>query len=212
MKIRTTLFLLLTLLFSPYNLLAQKTLLLIDHDIKITGTSNLFNWWSIIEKAGLEEQLHKKNPRDLGICVKVNVQELRSSGGFIMNNIMQKALKAKEYPYIYLRIKTFNRVEKIKNYYKIWATGSLNVAETNKQINFNLIAQENNKSQLILMGDFPLKMTEYGITPPVIFNGNIRTDDEIRLRFKFILRSTIPMPASERIDSLISTCFQLKSP
>ncbi len=188
MRKRKLVFFLFLFFFST--LLAQKNFSLTEYEIRLTGTSNLFNWWAVMHEASLKEQAQTLNLKNIGICVLVNSNELSTSGGFIMNHMMRKTLDTKTYPEILFRIQNFESIDKLdKERYKVNASGSLTVKEISRQLKFDLTAQEKTKNEWIFSEIIPLKMSDFNMNAPVLFNGNLRTDDKINLHFKFSLKA-----------------------
>jgi hypothetical protein len=66
------------------------------------------------------------------------------------------------------------------------ATGRLKIAGVEKEIAFDLKAVAN-ASTVTVIGEVPLLMTDYGITPPKAMLGMLKTDPKITVKFDLVL-------------------------
>ncbi len=94
---------------------------------------------------------------------------------------MHKALKTDKFADITFRMKSLE-----KNGAGLRALGTLTIAGVTKDITLDLAVQRSG-ANLSVIGDVPLLMTDYGITPPKAMMGMMRTDPKITIRLELVL-------------------------
>jgi polyisoprenoid-binding protein YceI len=94
---------------------------------------------------------------------------------------MWKALKTGQHPNI---VFTLTRLEGKPG--ALRAIGMLQIAGVEKEVAFDLKAAAN-ASTITVIGEVPLLMTDYGITPPKAMLGMLKTDPKITVTFEVVL-------------------------
>jgi polyisoprenoid-binding protein YceI len=94
---------------------------------------------------------------------------------------MWKALKTAQHPDI---VFTLTRLDGKPG--ALRAIGTLKIAGVEKEVAFDLKAAAN-ASTITVIGDVPLLMTDYGITPPKAMLGMLKTDPRITVTFEVVL-------------------------
>jgi polyisoprenoid-binding protein YceI len=95
---------------------------------------------------------------------------------------MQKALKVQEYPDITFRLVRFTPT----------ATGALNaigvlkIAGVEREVTLAL-STERKDAGLVVKGELPLLMTDFGIKPPTAMLGMLKTDPKVTITFETVL-------------------------
>lgn len=102
---------------------------------------------------------------------------------------MHKALKVAQFPDITF---TLSRIEAGTAPNALKATGTLKIAGVEKPCAFEMKAAPN-ASAITVIGEVPLLMTDFGITPPKAMLGMLKTDPKITVSFELVLA---PAPAS----------------
>lgn len=125
-----------------------------------------------------------------GLWVNVPVARL-SSGEQGLDENLHKTLKAAEHPTISFRMKSYRSVA-AANGFDVEAQGELMVAGVRRQVKVTARANPV-RGGVRLTGTVPLLMTDYGIVPPVMMLGTIKTRNEVSVRFELLL----PQPKSE---------------
>ena len=172
---------------------AQGPLAIDKAKITIAGTSNIHDYtattadarvtrvqvspsvigpafWDEVQKPGALEAF------DLTIAAAT----LKSSKEGLDKN-MYKALKTKEHPQLTFSLK---RMEGEPG--ALRAIGMLQIAGVEKEVAFDLKAAAN-ASTITVIGEVPLLMTDYGITPPKAMLGMLKTDPKITVTFEVVL-------------------------
>lgn len=122
--------------------------------------------------------------RDLRVAVAVDGLKSGKSG---LDKNLRGALKSEEYPEIVF-LMTDYRLERESSLEKIIARGSLSVAGEEKpvEIKASLLWRD---GRLLIEGEHLLLMTDFGIVPPKLMLGALRTDDRVVVKFHFELES-----------------------
>ncbi len=85
----------------------------------------------------------------------------------VMEGLMQDALKAKDFPKIECRVTELTAKEHTAGKpFEFDASGELAIAGKTNKINFPVTIDVPEKDKLKISGTAPVKMTDYGITPP----------------------------------------------
>ncbi len=156
----------------------------------IKGTSTLHDWESQvteIEGKGSFQVQDKLLSTIQDVEVKITVKGIKSEEGKKMDSKTYEAFKSEENPFI---IYAFDNAEvniSASNVVTISAAGDLSMAGTSKQVVLKAVGKELSNGDLQLSVSQKIKMTDYGIKPPVMFLGTIKVGDEITVNFEFEL-------------------------
>ncbi len=117
----------------------------------------------------------------------VPVLQLKSGKDGLDANLY-KALDAKRYPTIVYRFEHCTAKRRADGSYDVEAHGTLQVAAKTQPLVLALTARPS-KGQVRLRGRKRLTMTSFGIKPPVLFLGSLKTADEIHVVFDVVVRT-----------------------
>jgi polyisoprenoid-binding protein YceI len=157
----------------------------------VSGTSNLHDWEIVVnEHSGVIDVSHS------GVLIihKLKIfleSESLKSGKKGMDKNTYKALNTNEYKNItFLLTETKDIVDLGDEKYKVKANGDLTVSGVTKNVtlDFNLKIKEDT---INIIGEKPIKMTDYNIDPPQALFGTITTGDEITIKFNTVLQKQI---------------------
>ena len=126
--------------------------------------------WTLTQKPALVE----------AFAIAIPSASLKSPKDGIDKN-MHKALKADKFADI-----TFTMKSMTKNGAGLRALGTLTIAGVSKEITLDLAVQRAG-SNLSVVGELPLLMTDYGVTPPKAMMGMMRTDPKVVIRLELTL-------------------------
>lgn len=132
----------------------------------------------------ISADISSKNPVQL--TVTIPIKALKSEYKLMDDNI-QKAMKASEYPDIVFVLKSYTISGDAKTE-KISALGSLSMSGKNQPITLNAKLKETSGS-LIVYGEQPLSMADYGITPPTMMFGSVKVDNKVVIKYHLVLTS-----------------------
>ena len=164
-----------------------------DSKITIEGTSNLHGWAcrtgevnAIVElDAAAAAQVNVAPPRALKrVDVKVPVKSLKCGHGAMDNNLY-KALNADKTPDISYIMASFEAVPgDIKDSFSLKTVGTLTINGNERKISMDVVATRLADGTVHAKGLVPVKMTDFGITPPTAIFGRLKTGDEIKVNFE----------------------------
>jgi polyisoprenoid-binding protein YceI len=159
----------------------------------IEGTSNLHGWSCKAEKldaaidldAAAAAQLGSAPPKALKrVEVKVAVKSLKCGHGAMDNNLY-KALNADATPDVSYILATFEAAPgEAKDSFTLHTVGTLSVAGKERKIEMDVVASRLADGTVKATGMVPIKMTDYGITPPTAIFGRLKTGDEVKVNFE----------------------------
>jgi polyisoprenoid-binding protein YceI len=159
-----------------------------DYTVTINGTSNLHSW---DEKVGTVTGTGSITTNADGsydidaMNLKMEVHSIKSDMGPAMNNNTYKALKADANPEI-----TFALTAPVKAIKagaavsSISAKCNLTIAGVTKPVNMQVKISMPQKGTMQFEGAQTIKMTDYGVTPPIALFGALVTGDDITIHFK----------------------------
>ena len=118
------------------------------------------------------------------IVLTIPVAAMKSEKDGLDKN-MRKALKADANPNIVLRLHAATPVAGPT----FRAEGELEVAGVRQPVEVLVRASETPEG-IVLEGNKALRMSEYGIKPPSMFLGTLKTDDRVEIEWRLVLTST----------------------
>lgn len=119
-----------------------------------------------------------------GLALSIPVDAMHSGKDGLDKN-MRKALKADANPTIRFRLARY-RAETMADSMAIEAQGALTVAGVEQTIDLHAVARPAAEG-LVLTGSVPLRMTQFGIKPPTMMLGTLRTDDQVVIHYRLVL-------------------------
>jgi polyisoprenoid-binding protein YceI len=156
--------------------------------VSIHGTSNLHDWDESVQTVSGEGTIdwNTDGTFDLeAVNMKMEVASIKSTEGSIMNNNTYKALKSDTHPEI-----AFTLAAPVKS---IPAAGgnvatkvNLEIAGVTRLIDLVVKAVPQGHGNITFEGAKTIKMTDFGIKPPVALFGTLKTGDEITIHFKTV--------------------------
>lgn len=159
-----------------------------DYSVTINGTSNLHSW---DEKVGTVTGTGAITPNSDGsydidaINLKMEVHSIKSDMGPAMNNNTYKALKADAHPEIIFTLSApIKAIKAAATATGVSAKCNLTIAGVTKPVVMQVKISMPQKGTLQFEGAQTIKMTDYGVTPPVALFGALVTGDEITIHFK----------------------------
>ncbi len=141
-----------------------------------------------LAQAGSVEALSRSEIKG---AVKVLVASLDCANR-TMNDHLQSALKMREHPEIALTVASVQVGEREGDAVKVIAKADLTLSGQTRSIVVNGLARESPKG-LVLSGEYPLKMTDYGVNPPSLMLGTMKVKDDVKVGFEL----SIPAPSQK---------------
>lgn len=111
------------------------------------------------------------------------------SGDEKLDNNLYDAIKANDNPnIIYHLLGDSILSEARKDSFTVKTTGTLSVAGKEKNIDMTIMLLKNKDGSLIIRGSKDLLMTDFGIEPPSMMLGLLKTDNKVVIRFDLRVR------------------------
>lgn len=145
--------------------------------LSVKGTSTLHDWESIVEDYQGKTNLEEKSLTNTQLSAKVKSIKSGKSG---MDKNTYVAMKEGEFSEILLKSNQLDMVgDKLTGQVELTIAGVTKVMKVELKINRN--------EKIRVYGEIPLKMTSFGIDPPVAVFGTIKTGDDVVIVVDFTL-------------------------
>jgi len=158
------------------------------YTVSIHGTSNLHDWDENVVTVTGDGNVDWNGDANFDLNamnIKMVVNSIKSTEGSMMDKNTYKALKADDHPDI-----TFVLTAPVKSIqvgtHVIAAKINLTIAGVTKAIDMPVTATSVAHGNISFEGSKAIKMTDYGITPPVALFGTMKTGNEITIKFKTV--------------------------
>ncbi|HWP81739.1 MAG TPA: YceI family protein [Bacteroidota bacterium] len=112
------------------------------------------------------------------------------SGNSSMNEKMWEALKAEDHPTINYTLTSAELDRVSANVLLFKTVGRLTIAGVTKEIAMTVSGTLSEGGELLLEGSTKLLMTDFGVKPPTMMFGTIRTGDEVTVKFNIVASSS----------------------
>jgi len=155
-------------------------------NLAVTGTSTLHDWEIKSAKGQAELNLELASDKLTGISglnFSIPAESLKS-GNNMMDNNTYKALKTDKHKNISY-VLTAGSVSQVNgSTFQIKTNGKLTIAGTTKETDLVATAKYNaaDKSYTI-SGEKKIKMSQWGVKPPTVMMGTIKTGDEVTIKY-----------------------------
>jgi polyisoprenoid-binding protein YceI len=120
------------------------------------------------------------------VHITVPAEKLDCGNG-TMNDHMRKAIKLSENPTIEFTMASYE-VSKAAEGVAGTLTGALKLGGVTKTIEIPATANPDNNGSLHVIGAYPLKMSDFDLTPPSLMFGRIKVRDEVNVKFDLLLK------------------------
>ena len=160
--------------------------------VGIHGTSNLHDWDENVVTVTGEGSVDWNGDASFdldALNIKMDVHSIKSTEGSMMDKNTYKALKADDHPEI-----TFALITPVKSIpvgsRTIAAKINLTIAGVTKAIDMSVTSVAAAHGNIEFEGSKTIKMTDFGVKPPVALLGTMRTGDDITIHFKTVFTIT----------------------
>ncbi|MEM1095809.1 MAG: YceI family protein [Bacteroidota bacterium] len=188
--LRRTILVAFSLLLLPTAVNAQVTLsILPESQITIDGTSNRDDWTVTAQAfAGsiTVNEAYAEGPEVSAVALDVTAKEIKSGKSTIMDRLMWKTLNVTQHANITYALTAAEVVAQTDEGYTLNTTGELTLAGETKEIQMEVIGSMGDDGQMHFVGQYPLLLTDYGMTPPTAMFGALRTGDEVIVKFDLV--------------------------
>jgi polyisoprenoid-binding protein YceI len=169
---------------------AQSVYVLSDSEIAIDGTSTLHDWTSTVTKAGIQGKVTVAAQQLTAlqdVKVAIQVKDIKSTKGSIMDNKTWDALKADKHPKISFQSTEAATIRHSVGKTNVSIKGQLTIAGTTQSTNLEVTAKVLPDGRIQFEGTKPIDMTAFGMTPPTALMGSIKTGKAVVVRFQATL-------------------------
>lgn len=156
-----------------------------DSDVTISGSSTLHAWTMTSKDPKVRAELLTDAEGNLNALNSLTLSlrgESLKSGHSAMDKNAYSALDTDTYKYI-----TFTLVSATVNTKTIVCKGNLSIAGVTKLITVEASFKESSGKNILCVGTKEIKMSDYGVEPPVFMFGTVKTGDEINIDFNIRL-------------------------
>lgn len=164
--------------------------------LSVLGTSTVHQWTCTSKETKVSLQradgATSTDPIELvkagqvvAVDVTVPVATLHSEKAGLDKNML-KAMNASQHPDVTVHLDKFTPAAGAADTLKLQAEGTLTIAGTTKPVVLagHLVAGDGG---VWLMGEYDLKMSQYGIKPPTMMMGTIRVGDPVTIKYQLLL-------------------------
>jgi polyisoprenoid-binding protein YceI len=159
-------------------------------EIAVSGTSTLHDWTMKLDKGKCSgaADFKLKNKAITGLSAMNIAMEANGlkSGKAAMDRNAYTALNASEHPRLTFEMTQVKGIKKEGEKYLIDCVGKLTVAGATRMINLRASCVVGAAGEIACSGAHTLKMTEFGIEPPSVMLGTIKTGDELGIDFSVV--------------------------
>jgi polyisoprenoid-binding protein YceI len=157
-------------------------------DVSIKGTSTLHDWEMKSVNKGTCEVVFSLDAADKITAISelqfTIAAESIKSGHSVMDKNAYKAMNTDKYKNISFVLSSAAITPSVTNVYQVKVTGNLTISGVTKKTELAGTAKYNpTDKSFVLFGSKTFKMSEYGVKPPTVMMGTIKTGDQITVSF-----------------------------
>lgn len=156
--------------------------------VKVEGTSTLHNW--TMQSTTIKGEISAPTPDNWNAPAKavvtIPVTSIKSEHAK-MDKLMAEALKAKTNPEIRFEMTSATPQNVTANGFLLKTQGKLTIAGVTKEVALDVQGSRNADGRYTLAGTAPIKMTSFGIKPPTAMMNTIKTGDDVKVTFRWVV-------------------------
>jgi polyisoprenoid-binding protein YceI len=156
--------------------------------VRVEGTSTLHAWK--MEGSTIEGQINAPTPDNWNApataVVTIPVTSIKSDHAK-MDKLMAEALKAPANPKIRFELTEATPKSTGNTSFVLAAKGKLTIAGVTRDVAFDVQGSRNPDGRYTLTGTAPIKMTSFGIKPPTAMMNTIKTGDDVKVTFRWVV-------------------------
>ena len=169
----------------------QNELVVVDHELTISGTSTLKNWTMQVEEIGITGQAIYEGNELTGfrdVAVTVDVKDIKSDNEAMDQNTFE-ALKGDEYPQIqFVLTDDVSVFSQTSSLFMAICQGKFTLAGVSKTISFQAQGRWKSGSKMVLTGSRKFNMMDFGVEPPTFLMGANKTGDTVTIDLSLTLK------------------------
>lgn len=154
--------------------------------VRIDGTSTMHNW--TMQGATINGQLNLTDAtkKTGSVVITIPVTSIKSEHDK-MDRLMAEALKAKANPEIRYELTNSAVTGGNDSSFAVKTTGKLTIAGVTRNVAMNVSGTRTADGKMVMTGEAPIKMTDFGIKPPTAMLNTIRTGDDVKVTFRWVV-------------------------
>lgn len=159
--------------------------------ILIKGTSSLHDWQ--VEGSTVNGSISTDPSTWLAagnspasISVSIPVSSIKSDHSR-MDRIMRDALKSDKNPDITYQLSSAARTSGTGDSFVVHTNGKLTIAGATHDMVMDVTALRTSDRHYVLTGEVPIRMTDYGFKPPVAMLGTLKTGNDVKVSFRWVV-------------------------
>jgi polyisoprenoid-binding protein YceI len=156
--------------------------------VTIRGTSSLHEWQmqgttisGVIETD--PETWKNEGQKSAVVNVTIPVASVRSDHER-MDRIMRDTLKTHDITYA---MTSASLLKTSGDSFVVRSGGKLSIAGVTRDVTVDITVQRSGDRRYILTGQTPIRMTDYGMKPPVAMMGTLKTGDQVTVAFRWVV-------------------------
>ena len=160
-------------------------------NLSVKGTSTLHDWEIKSNKGQFEAIINVDNNKVSfsGLSFSLPAETLKSGHGMMDKNTY-KALNTEKNPNISFVLSSANVTPAGANTYQVKGVGKLTIAGTTKQTDVAATLKYNPADKsFTCVGTKAFKMSEFGVKPPTVMMGTIKTGDPVTISYNLVIKS-----------------------
>lgn len=158
-----------------------------NQTMTIQGTSNVHDWDEEVTKI-YGEGAFLLNPDASvtisALIIKIDIKDIKSSHGSIMDNKTYDALKSDKFPVITYKLLAPLTIKQSAAGVSVASKGQISIAGVTKPLDMQVKVTAKENGILLFEGSKTLKMTDFGVSPPTAFMGAMKVGEDIVISFK----------------------------
>ncbi|HET7435440.1 MAG TPA: YceI family protein [Thermoanaerobaculia bacterium] len=159
--------------------------------VKIEGTSTLHDW--TMEGTTINGQITSPSPEKWNGAangvVTIPVTSIKSEHAK-MDKLMAESLKAAQHPEIRFELTQAAPAQATADSFVMKTAGKLTIAGVTRDITLEVKGTRNADGRYTLVGSAPIRMSDYGIKPPTAMMNTIRTGNDVKVTFRWVVDKT----------------------
>ena len=162
--------------------------------VRVQGTSTLHEW--TMEGQTIEGQITapvieqwQNGKAATAVSISIPVTSIKSQHAK-MDKLMAEALKAKENPVIRYEVTEALLEKGAPQAFTLKARGKLTIAGTTREVEMQVGGSRNPSGSYVLTGEVPIRMSDFGIKPPTAMLGTIKTGNDVKVNFRWVVEAT----------------------
>ncbi|HEX8170448.1 MAG TPA: YceI family protein [Thermoanaerobaculia bacterium] len=156
--------------------------------VKIEGSSTLHAW--TIEGHAINGEISAPSPDQwtgpANAVVTIPVASLKSEHAK-MDKLMADTLKAEKFPEIRYQMTEATPQRATGDAFVMKTRGKLTVAGVTREVTMDVQGSRNADGRYTLVGEAPIRMTSFGLKPPTAMMGTIKTGDDVKVTFRWVV-------------------------